>query len=291
MSEHRTKRDRYLRPNDEDALRGAVRQLQRETGTAIAFGGRVEPRSLRLTQFVGTRTGLLKGLAVQPDAGLGGKCWTSSQVLAVDDYARARSITHEYDVPVMTEGIRSIVAAPVIVQGATRGIVYAAVREPAALGDRVKSAAAASARALARELETRDEVDRRLALMAFCSAEPVRGDDSVLRERLREAHADVRELITRVEDAELRERLEAIRRKLAFVDAPLSARQGGRGLSGREIDVLSLVALGCSYQEVARRLSLVPSTVKSYMQSVLQKLQVHSRHEAVVAARQQGLIP
>jgi DNA-binding CsgD family transcriptional regulator len=66
-------------------------------------------------------------------------------------------------------------------------------------------------------------------------------------------------------------------------DAPRLAR--------REIDVLSQVALGCSNQAVAQRLSLGPETVKSYLRSAMRKLDAHSRHEAVATARRLGIIP
>ncbi len=62
-------------------------------------------------------------------------------------------------------------------------------------------------------------------------------------------------------------------------------------LSPRETDVLSHVALGCSNAEIAQRLSVGAETVKSYLRSAMSKLDVHSRHEAVVAARKSGLLP
>src|SRR5699024_6712668 len=62
-------------------------------------------------------------------------------------------------------------------------------------------------------------------------------------------------------------------------------------LTLRELEVLSQVAMGCSYAEVARRRALKPVTVKGYMRTILGKLHVHSRHEAVIAARRFGLIP
>lgn len=49
--------------------------------------------------------------------------------------------------------------------------------------------------------------------------------------------------------------------------------------------------LGCRNAEIADRLSLSVETVKTYMRNVMDKLDVHSRHEAVVEARRQGLLP
>ena len=62
-------------------------------------------------------------------------------------------------------------------------------------------------------------------------------------------------------------------------------------LTPRELDVLSQVALGCTNQQAAQRLSISPETVKGYLRSAMAKLGVNSRAAAVVAARRSGLLP
>ena len=57
-------------------------------------------------------------------------------------------------------------------------------------------------------------------------------------------------------------------------------------LSKREEDILKLVALGKSNREVGEALDLQEKTVKHYMTSILQKLQVRNRVEAAMLARQ-----
>jgi DNA-binding CsgD family transcriptional regulator len=52
-------------------------------------------------------------------------------------------------------------------------------------------------------------------------------------------------------------------------------------LSIREKQVIGLVALGLSNAEIAERLFVVESTVKSHLTSVFAKLGVRSRHEAI----------
>ncbi|PZO82024.1 MAG: DNA-binding response regulator [Mesorhizobium amorphae] len=57
-------------------------------------------------------------------------------------------------------------------------------------------------------------------------------------------------------------------------------------LTGREEEILRLVAEGLSNKEVGRRLDLQEKTVKHYMTNVLQKLQARNRTEAAVMARE-----
>jgi two-component system NarL family response regulator len=62
------------------------------------------------------------------------------------------------------------------------------------------------------------------------------------------------------------------------------------GLSERETDVLRLVAQGLSNKEIADVLSLSEHTVKSHLQSILDKLQLRSRAHAAAYAVQAGLV-
>lgn len=56
-------------------------------------------------------------------------------------------------------------------------------------------------------------------------------------------------------------------------------------LTKRETDVLRLVGRGASNKEVARTLNLSVSTVKAHVHSVLNKLRVHSRGQAIARLR------
>jgi DNA-binding NarL/FixJ family response regulator len=61
-------------------------------------------------------------------------------------------------------------------------------------------------------------------------------------------------------------------------------------LTGRERDVLNLLAEGCSNRMIARRLGLSEATVKGYVGNILDKLRASSRLEALARASDAGLI-
>lgn len=56
-------------------------------------------------------------------------------------------------------------------------------------------------------------------------------------------------------------------------------------LSEREREVLQLVAVGLSNQEIARRIVVTPGTVKKHLEHIYTKLTVHSRTAALARAR------
>ncbi|MBE1490787.1 response regulator [Plantactinospora soyae] len=62
-------------------------------------------------------------------------------------------------------------------------------------------------------------------------------------------------------------------------------------LSARERDVLAALSRGRSNREIARALSLGEQTVKSYVSSILAKLDLQDRTQAAIFGLQQGLVP
>lgn len=61
-------------------------------------------------------------------------------------------------------------------------------------------------------------------------------------------------------------------------------------LTGRELEVLQLLALGLSNKAIAQRLEISEHTAKFHVAQILSKLGVESRTEAVVRAVQFGLV-
>lgn len=61
-------------------------------------------------------------------------------------------------------------------------------------------------------------------------------------------------------------------------------------LTERELDVLKLVAKGLSNREIGAELFIAENTVKNHVRNVLEKLQLHSRMEAVVYAMREKLL-
>ncbi|MCX5046526.1 LuxR C-terminal-related transcriptional regulator [Aldersonia sp. NBC_00410] len=279
-----------LRPRDGDALRAELRRLAGAGAAPILFGGEVHASDmLLLSEFFGTRTSGLRGLLVAPDSGLGGTAVTSRRPFAVSDYAGARSITHHYDGPVNGEGIRAVLAVPVVVGGAPRAVLYAADRAAGPIGDRAADQMMQAGRRLATEITIRDEVDRRLRMR---TAHETRGGALPGTEQLRAIHTELRALAADLPETE-RARLQKLTARLAAVASgeTASTDSADATLSPREIDVLAQVALGATNAEAATRLSVRAETVKSYLRSAMSKLGAHSRHEAVVLARRAGLLP
>jgi DNA-binding CsgD family transcriptional regulator len=72
---------------------------------------------------------------------------------------------------------------------------------------------------------------------------------------------------------------------------PNERAQASLGITGREQEVLQLLADGRSNKEIAARLELSPNTVKTHVARLFEKLQVARRTEAIGLARELGLIP
>jgi DNA-binding NarL/FixJ family response regulator len=61
-------------------------------------------------------------------------------------------------------------------------------------------------------------------------------------------------------------------------------------LTGRELEVLNLVAHGLNNRDIAKQLFISENTVKNHVRNILEKLQLHSRVEAVMYAVREKLL-
>ncbi|MGC7101845.1 helix-turn-helix transcriptional regulator [Amycolatopsis lurida] len=280
--------DRQTAADDRPQIQRTLTRLRDATDLPLAFGGGINAnRQVWLTQFAGSTTGALRGVALDLGLGLGGRVAALRRPMVVDDYAGAAWISHHYDHIIAAEGLHAMVAVPVLVGRTVRGVLYGAQRNGLPLGDRVIQAALESARDLEQSLAVRDEITRRLD---WLGEHAVTAPVTPQWELVREAYAELRVLANDVRQHGVRERIEDVCRKLSPA-AGTGSPDTAPALSARELDVLACVALGWTNAQVAADLDIKLETVKSYLRSVMRKLAAHSRLEAVVTARRYGLLP
>lgn len=278
-----------LEPESELVAR-AVRDLARRTRFPVAFGGLIEQGVVAVTSIVGNRTNSLDGLRVRPERGLGGRAMMELRPRMTNDYGSSQQITHDYDVFVLGEGLSTLLALPIIVNGRPRGVLYAGAWEETPVGGVTTAPAMQVAQTVADELRIRDEVERRLRASApSASVAPSQ------REELRESFAELRSIAASVDDAELRARIAVVESRLVSLAGdtpnPTTGSVPTVHLSRRETDVLACAALGATNAEIAVQLGLREGTVKAYMGTAMSKLDASTRHTAVARARRAGLLP
>jgi NarL family two-component system response regulator LiaR len=77
----------------------------------------------------------------------------------------------------------------------------------------------------------------------------------------------------------------------ALVETANQPPAPGLDLTEREREVLALMVEGLNNTQIAGRLTVSPSTIKSHVSNILSKLRVNSRTEAVTLALRNRLIP
>lgn len=136
--------------------------------------------------------------------------------------------------------------------------------------------------AVGRELAVEIEVARRLRTI---DAERMRREQRRVGVELPEIHEELLAIASATSDLGLRERLLVLCDRMV---PPVAT--GPPLLTERERQVLAAVAVGRTNSEVADELSIMPTTVKTYLKNAMRKLGTRNRVETVHAARCAGLL-
>jgi DNA-binding CsgD family transcriptional regulator len=276
-------------------LDATISVLARTSSLPVVFVGTVDDGGVRVVSTSGMRTNAFSELVVPARAGLGGHVVVSRSPVRVAEYARSRSITHEFDDVVAAEELRALVAVPVLVRQRVRAVLYGALRYEAVIADRAVGEIVRCGDRLAHDIDAA-EPDRqplatlRSVVMAGAAPGMLTGPEI---EEVRRAFARLRTLAAQAEDHTEQNRLRGLCERFAQLGRSGTAMlpPGHDALGEREIDVLALAGTGLRNGEIAEMLSVSLETVKSYLRSAMQKLGVHSRFDAVLRAREQGDLP
>jgi DNA-binding NarL/FixJ family response regulator len=262
----------------------------------------------------GNRTDSFQGVLLRNGRGLGGQVHASGRALCVEDYFRSSDITHDYDQAVAVEELWRAVAAPMVVGNRNYGVLLAGHRDAEVSGARaaeiVDSTAQRCAEACYLAERVRDamqaaiyESNRRTVLALHDTLEttlssidhrlretgPPQRDDAILGQRLRAIECQAEEATGALRRS-LRDSLAAP--VYGRSDPTTSARRlpSGETIPKRQYDVLCRAAMGETNSEIAAALQLSCNTVKTYLQNVMSKLGARNRVEAVVHAKDLGLL-
>lgn len=273
-------------PIERRILARSMEILRRQAAMDMVFGGPVRQGavSMEITDLAGVRTRSAVNLVVRNGEGLGGKALMLARPVSVADYISAQGITHVYDHAVRPEAIETLAALPIVVDRVPRILIYLAARTHVRLGDRWFDSFAPLVRRIERDIAVEDEVGRRLSLMRASAEAEL---SPLTRSDMFDIAKELTDLAGHIEDASLRARIEAVGNRFAptlIPSAPVTL------LRPREIEVLELVARGLSNREVAETLGLLPNTIKSYLKSTMRKLHANNRIQAVLAARELGIV-
>ncbi|MDT3440768.1 MULTISPECIES: LuxR C-terminal-related transcriptional regulator [unclassified Pseudofrankia] len=269
----------------DEFLAKVTSRLRERFDADIALAGRVHPRTRMLTIRCadGARTDQYLGATAAPDQGIGGRVVALGRhVVTASRDGRAHADAAGQSLADCHEGIRSVLAVPLRLDGRLMFVFYLAwragrpmeaVATNAALSfaRQVESFAAQAARTHGIDVPQRWNVDSRVLL---------------------QIDSELERLTLEVSAPPARARIAAIRNLLedSVLESMAGAEEATVALTRRELDVLGLVAEGLSNAETAERLVVSPETVKAYLRTIRSKLGVRNRTAAVAVARRSGLL-
>jgi len=198
----------------------------------------------------------------------------TSGMSAVEDLAPARA---PQTIIALGDGVGRAQVASVL-DAAGRALTHARPAEVPTLPDGAVAVLAAEGRALDRVRALQAVLDLRPDLLVVCVM-PDDATNGVLRRAVQAGAVG----IVREPDlgVALVPTLAAVLAGQLSVPLDIGAAVAPRALSHREKEILGLVAEGCTNREIATRLFIAESTVKTHLSSAFEKLDATSRADAI----------
>jgi signal transduction histidine kinase len=118
------------------AFRSILERLPDDIGIDVAWIGELDPAgSIVLGHAVRTQTDAVEGLVVPPGVGLGGHVMQTGRPQWVPNYPVASDLTRPFSTHAHREGVKGMVAVPLVHSGRWLGVLYAAHRAEMRYGD------------------------------------------------------------------------------------------------------------------------------------------------------------
>ncbi len=290
---------------DDDAVPRAVErvlprrlhELRRTTGLPVVFGGATrstgDGQQLTITHLVGTLGDALRLVSVLSGRGLGGAAMVREAPCRVSDYASTPGITHDYDHAVVErERLTSILAFPIRVHGAVRGVLYGAVRENRPIGDVAVHNAAVIAANVARDVTALlDRPPHPVAVSSTLSGGAARTLTGLhVGSAQARALEDLASLAAATTDPVLRDELSRIHRGLTGPGPADRVRRGRTDAGATRGPGAAAGRRGSDQRRDRRHARPERGDGEAYLRSAMRRLDAGNRTRAVVAARAAGLL-
>jgi signal transduction histidine kinase len=288
------------------AFRAILDRLPGDIGVDVAWIGEVDPSGdIVLGHAVRTRTDAVDGLVVPPGVGLGGLVMQTGRPAWVADYPSASDLSRQFSRQAEREGVRGMIAVPLVHGGRPLGVLYAADRAETHYGDlavtalEVAAARAANAAVVAERARHSAEVAvleerRRLAMqlhdtvgaMLFTIGAGVRslGDDLARQPDLR-ARLETIERQAAEAAAVFRESLDALHAPPEAVALAVALRADSRGFEERTGIPVRLLVLDELPPLHASRSGALASAVREALLNVEKHARAGSVLVSVFASR------
>lgn len=226
------------------AMRRVVADVPSIAGLDMAWVG--EPGGedqIVLGHTINSRTLGVNGLIVPIGCGLGGQVLRSRRPMWVSDYTTAANITRDFLPQVEDEGVKGMIAVPMVYEGQLLGVLYGASRHQAEYGDRVTQALEQAAGQAAAAAVVAERARHAAEVAAYEERRRLAVDlHDTVGAMLFTIGAGIRKLVDQLPSDD------AIRTRLGYIED--QARQASAALRG------SLYALSASPEEVALGVAL-----------------------------------